>query len=124
MTMCRKEAPMPIEATPGARSDARWLGLDGARVLIAGAGGIGGACALAYAEAGAWVAVVDRDERALDAIGAEFAALGTRHQLIQADLTEHGSGERVVAEAVDELSGLEVMLHAVGINDRRPILEF
>ena len=103
---------------------ADWLGLDGARVLIAGAGGIGGACAVAYARAGASVAVVDRDQRALDALGAELAAAGARHELIQADLTEHGSGERVVAEVVERLGGLDVMLHAVGINDRRPILEF
>ncbi|MFE1646718.1 SDR family NAD(P)-dependent oxidoreductase [Microbacterium sp. P01] len=101
-----------------------WLGLRGARVLIAGAGGIGGACALAYAGAGASVAVVDRDQRALDALGAQFEALGTRHALIPADLTEHGSGPRVVAEAVAQLGGLDVLLHAVGINDRRPILEF
>ena len=32
-----------------AATDADWLGLHGARVLVAGAGGIGGACALAYA---------------------------------------------------------------------------
>ena len=50
--------------------------------------------------------------------------LGARHELIQADLTEHGSGERVVAEVVEQLGGLDVLLHAVGINDRRPILEF
>ncbi len=43
------------------RTSADWLGLGGARVLIAGGGGIGGACALAYAKAGASVAVVDRD---------------------------------------------------------------
>ena len=46
------------------------------------------------------------------------------YELIQADLTEHGSGERVVAEVVERLGGLDVLLHAVGINDRRPILEF
>ena len=103
---------------------ADWLGLDGARVLIAGAGGIGGACAVAYARAGASVAVVDRDQRALDGLGSELAATGARYELIQADLTEHGSGERVVGEVVQRLGGLDVLLHAVGINDRRPILEF
>ena len=103
---------------------AAWLGLEGARVLVAGAGGIGGACALAYAEAGASVAVVDRDQRALDAIGADLDATGARYALHHADLTEHGAGERVVADVVEELGGLDVLLHAVGINDRRPILEF
>lgn len=59
-----------VDTVPATNAD--WLGLGGSRVLIAGAGGIGGACALAYAEAGASVAVVDRDQRALDAIGAEL----------------------------------------------------
>ena len=105
-------------------ANAEWLGLEGSRVLVAGAGGIGGACAVAYAEAGASVAVVDRDQRALDAIGAELDATGARHALIRADLTEHGAGTRVVAEVVEKFGGLDVLLHAVGINDRRPILEF
>jgi len=104
--------------------DADWLGLHGSRVLIAGAGGIGGACALAYAAAGASVAVVDRDRAALDALAVELEAAGAPHVLIEADLTEHGAGERVVARAIEELGGLDIMLHAVGINDRRPILDF
>lgn len=101
-----------------------WLGLTGSRVLVAGAGGIGGACALAYARAGASVAVVDRDQRALDAIGEELAAAGSTFELIRADLTEHGAGEHVVADVIERLGGLDVLLHAVGVNDRRPILEF
>lgn len=115
---------MSTQVTLETRANADWLGLHGARVLVAGGGGIGGACALAYAAAGASVAVVDRDPRVLETIGAELSAAGARYELIQADLTEHGSGERVVADVVDRLGGLDVMLHAVGINDRRPILEF
>ncbi len=98
-----------------------WLGLHGARVLVAGAGGIGGACALAYARAGASVAVVDRDESALDALVRESDGSITP---IVADLTVHGSGTRVVDDAIAALGGLDVLLHAVGINDRRPILDF
>ncbi len=101
-----------------------WLGLHGSRVLIAGAGGIGGACALAYARAGARVAVVDRDAAALDALAAGFAAAGHALHPIEADLTEHGAGAHVVESAITALGGLDVLLHAVGINDRRPILEF
>jgi gluconate 5-dehydrogenase len=108
----------------GETSADTWLGLQGARVLVAGAGGIGGACAVAYLVAGASVLVVDRDQRALDALveNETFAERGGR--TTQADLTEHGAGERVVATAIEQLGGLEVLLHAVGINDRRPILDF
>lgn len=115
---------MSIEATIDTPVQDDWLGLKGARVLIAGAGGIGGACALAYAEAGASVAVVDRDQRALDALAESFGAAGHTLHPLQADLTAHGAGAEVVAEAIERLGGLDVLLHAVGINDRRPILEF
>lgn len=104
--------------------DTDWLGLVGSRVLIAGAGGIGGACALAFARAGASVAVVDRSAAALQSLAAEVDADGVSFELIEADLAEHGAGARVIDEAVARLGGLDVLLHAVGINDRRPILEF
>lgn len=109
---------------PDSLVNADWLGLAGAAVLVAGAGGIGGACALAYGRAGASVAVVDRDQDALDALAGAFAADGLQVHGIAADLTEAGGGERVVAGAVEALGRLDVLLHAVGINDRRPILEF
>jgi len=115
---------MSIGARNEPRTSADWLGLAGSRVLVAGAGGIGAACARAYAGAGASVAVVDRDQRTLDALGEDFAAVGADVALIRADLTAHGAGSAVVAEAVERLGGLDVLLHAVGINDRRPILEF
>lgn len=109
---------------PDSPANADWLGLAGAAVLVAGAGGIGGACALAYGRAGAYVAVVDRDQGALDDLTEAFVANGLEVHSIRADLTEAGAGEAVVARAVDALGGLDVLLHAVGVNDRRPILEF
>lgn len=101
-----------------------WLGLDGARVLVAGAGGIGGACAIAFAGVGARILVVDRSADALGALAADpvFAEAGGDTYL--ADLTVPGAGNAAVATAVDRLGGLDVLLHAVGINDRRPILDF
>lgn len=100
-----------------------WLGLHGARVLVAGAGGIGGACALAYATAGAEVVLVDRDPAALDLVVDDERSQG-RITALPTDLTAHGAGEKAVAETLARLGGLDVLLHAVGINDRRPILEF
>lgn len=97
-----------------------WLGLQGSRVLVAGAGGIGYECAKGYRDAGASVVVVDRDAARLDLLASELPGILT----LQADLAEHGSGERVIAEAIELLGGLDVLLHCVGINDRRPILEF
>ena len=69
---------MSIETTVGSGThrDTAWLGLEGARVLVAGAGGIGGACALAYAEAGASVAVVDRDRASAGRAGGRAGCPG------------------------------------------------
>lgn len=94
-------------------------------MLVAGAGGIGGAAALAYAEVGAAVAVVDRDREALELLdkradGQNLPPIA----LIERDLTRTDAGRDAVADAVAQLGGLDVLLHAIGTNDRRPILEF
>jgi gluconate 5-dehydrogenase len=91
-------------------------------VLVAGAGGIGTECATGYLEAGADVLIVDRDADRLASL-AQHPVLRVAHTL-QADLTESGSGTRVVQAAIDTLGGLDVALHCVGINDRRPVLDF
>ena len=99
-----------------------WPGLDGARVLVLGAGGIGAECVRGYLDAGAVVTVVDRDAARLDALAP--GPDGTRPHTFAADLTEPGSGGAAVEHALDRMGGLDVLLHGVGVNDRRPILEF
>jgi gluconate 5-dehydrogenase len=94
-----------------------WLGLAGRRAIVAGAGGIGATLAGALAEAGAQVAVLDLDKERL----AEVAA-GGMHP-VQADLTSAGSCRDAVAEAEKLLGGLDIFVHAVGMNDRRPVLD-
>ena len=101
-------------------ADTSWLSLDGARVLVAGAGGIGGECVAGYVGAGARVLVTDRDQERLDALAAAHPGVET----LACDLTEPGAGTAVVDQAVSRLGGLDVLLHCVGINDRRPVLEF
>jgi len=95
---------------------AHWLGLTHQRVLVAGAGGIGAACATAFLQAGARVVVADRDAERL-------AELDGRARTITVDLTTTEGCEQAVRAAQTELGGLEVLLHAVGINNRAPILE-
>jgi gluconate 5-dehydrogenase len=98
-----------------------WLGLEGARVLVVGAGGIGVECIKGYVAAGANVIVVDRDAAALAELASDSSL--PIHTL-QADLTESGAGASVVASAIEALGGLDVVLHCIGINNRRPVLEF
>ncbi|WIX98807.1 SDR family oxidoreductase [Amycolatopsis mongoliensis] len=91
-----------------------WLGLHGRKALVAGAGGIGGGVAAALAEAGAEVVVADVDEERL-------AAVGTK--TLRADLATAEGSRECVTRAVELLGGLDVFVHAVGVNDRRPVLE-
>ena len=101
---------------------ADWLGLSGARVLIAGAGGIGSACATGYLEAGAAVVIIDRDAGRLAELASD-PVLSAAHTM-QADLTQPGATAAAVEAAIALLGGLDVALHSVGINDRRPALDF
>jgi gluconate 5-dehydrogenase len=98
-----------------------WLGLTGARVLVVGTGGIGTECAKGYVAAGARVVVVDRDQNRLDALTNDPAFTG---HVLRSDLTQPGAGAEVVRQAIDLLGGLDVLLHCVGVNDRRPVLDF
>ena len=100
-----------------------WLGLHGARVLVVGSGGIGAECAKGYAAAGARVMVADLSAASLATLSAapEFDGALLTHT---ADLTQPGAGAAAVDAAIATLGGLDVVLHCVGINDRRPVLDF
>ncbi|MEU6252565.1 SDR family oxidoreductase [Streptomyces sp. NPDC047043] len=87
----------------------------GSRALVAGAGGIGATAARALAEAGADVVVLDVDKEKLAGLAPGVTGLS-------ADLTSAEACRAAVDEAVQLLGGLEVFVHAVGVNDRRPVL--
>ena len=96
-----------------------WLGLEGRKALLLGAGGLGTACAHGLVEAGASLVVVDADGARLAQLRKELPGACT----IAADLTSAASCERVVDDAERQLGGLDLLVHAVGINDRRAIVE-
>jgi NAD(P)-dependent dehydrogenase (short-subunit alcohol dehydrogenase family) len=93
-----------------------WLGLRGRGALVVGAGGIGAAAAVALTNAGADVVVADVDEARLDAITPQVKTL-------VADLTDAGQARDAVEQAAAILGRLDVFVHAVGVNDRRPVLD-
>jgi gluconate 5-dehydrogenase len=86
-----------------------WLGLEGQRVVVAGgAGSFGSAIASAFRAQGAEVAVVD--------------VQGGDH--IQADLRDPAAAREAMAQAAAQLGGIDVFVHSVGINRRKPIEEY
>lgn len=93
-----------------------WLGLSGQRVLVAGAGGIGSACAEALADVGARVCVADIAPDNL-------ARLDARVERTTADLTTADGCTAVVDGLVERWGGLDVLVHAIGTNHRVPVLD-
>ena len=99
-----------------------WLGLNDRAALVAGAGGIGAAAALALAAQGARVVVTDVDQQRLDALAGQASAAGGEITVLAADLTDAASCRAVVEQAIAILGGLDIFVHAIGANDRRPVL--
>lgn len=101
---------------------ADWLGLQGARVLVAGAGTLGAALVQGFVDVGAEVAVIDVSAERLDELGSATGLAGER--LVAADLSTADTASPAMAAAQSALGGLDVFVHGVGINDRRPIEDY
>jgi gluconate 5-dehydrogenase len=86
-----------------------WLGLEGQRVVVAGgAGSFGAAMVDAFRAEGATVAVIDVREG----------------DHIRADLREPDAARSAIRAAAEQLGGIDVFVHSVGINRRKPIEEY
>ncbi len=93
--------------------------LDGRDVLVTGAGkGIGRACAIRLAKAGAAVTLVSRTLADLEAVAAEIAGCGGNAACVPADVTD----EAQVADAVAGLGGGNpwALVNAAGTNRTGP----
>lgn len=83
--------------------------------LVTGAtSGIGQACAIAFATAGARVACVGRKEDALREVAARIRELDTEALTLQADLSSSAEAERVVSETIKAFGGIDVLVNAAG----------
>src|SRR6201991_1674149 len=93
-------------------SDTRFAGKV---ALVPGApSGIGQACAIAFATAGAKVAGVGRKEKALEEVAERIRALDSESLAIQADLSSAEEAERAINETVKAFGGLDVLVNAAG----------
>lgn len=85
-----------LSTSESAVAEPDWLGLRGQRVLVAGAGGIGAACAASFLDAGATVVAADLSAERL-------SALDPRIHRVEADLTTVEGCEAAV-RACEELT--------------------
>jgi NAD(P)-dependent dehydrogenase (short-subunit alcohol dehydrogenase family) len=91
------------------------LGLKNRSVLITGGSkGIGLACARAFLDEGARVAIVSRDRGNLDKAGAQLGKI----TLIAADLTQAEEAKRMAREAEAALGPIDVLVNSAGAAKR------
>jgi len=89
--------------------------LEGKRALITGAAsGIGAACALRFAQAGAAVAGLDVQQPA-DPAWKEAAELAPRSHFGIADVSDEAQVTEAVAAAREALGGIDILVNAAGI---------
>ena len=99
--------------------------LSGKKALVTGsAGGIGRACALALAEGGADVAVVDLNKARADKTVAAIKALGREAFFVRCDVANKEDVEAMVAAVVERFGCLDIAINNAGmIGAKAPELE-
>jgi NAD(P)-dependent dehydrogenase (short-subunit alcohol dehydrogenase family) len=108
---------------PKASPVGSWLGLEGAGVLVAGVGGIGRAIIEGFVAVGARVTVVDGDRERVQRATAELGLEACGGAGYVADLRDPEACRSVVAQAHATLGRIDAFVHAVGINNRKPVIE-
>jgi len=94
--------------------------LDGRTALVSGAGrGIGRACALALAEAGAEVLLLSRTPKEIDGVASEIISKGGKATAIACDVTDSQAVKKVFAG----LASLDVLVNNAGSNLPEPFVE-
>lgn len=89
--------------------------MDGEVAIITGGGrGIGRAIALAFAEAGADVAILSRTESDLNDVVGEIEGMGRRGLALVGDVRRREALERMVQETVDILGRVDVLVNNAG----------
>ncbi|AXN44803.1 Glucose 1-dehydrogenase [Mycobacterium marinum] len=98
--------------------------LSGKRALITGAStGIGKKVALAYAEAGAQVAVAARHSDALQVVADEIAGVGGKALPIRCDVTQPDQVRGMLDQMTGELGGIDIAVCNAGIVSVQAMLD-
>jgi 2-deoxy-D-gluconate 3-dehydrogenase len=97
--------------------------LDGKVAIVTGAArGLGQAIAAGLAEAGAGVAVIDREDLTVSA--EQIDKLGQECLPINADLSKRESFQGIVAKTMDHFGHVDILVNNAGIIRRAPLADF
>jgi 7-alpha-hydroxysteroid dehydrogenase len=98
--------------------------VDGKVAIVTGGGrGIGAACALALAEAGADVVLAARTESQLDEMAHKVEALGRRAVTVPCDVNDNDATAALADRAIKELGRLDIVVNYAGGSMPRPFLD-
>jgi 3-hydroxybutyrate dehydrogenase len=97
--------------------------LAGKHAIVTGAGrGIGRACALAIARAGANVAIASRSRPDLEQLAAEIEKIGVRVLVTRCDVTDREQVEQMAKATLDAFGTLDVLVNNAGAAKSQPFL--
>ncbi len=92
--------------------------------LVTGAGnGIGRACAIALAEAGAHVVVVDINSATAEQAAASVMGFQRRSMALTADVGDVGEIDRIVRETMAEFGRIDIAVNNAGVTRRADIMD-
>ncbi len=92
------------------------MNLEGkAAVVTGGASGIGRACALAMARAGADVVIADINEPRMEAAVDEIRGLGRRSIGLRCDVSRDGELERLAEQAITAMGHVDLLMNNAGV---------
>jgi 7-alpha-hydroxysteroid dehydrogenase len=98
--------------------------VDGRAAIVTGAGrGIGAACALALAEAGADVVLASRTVEQLEAVAKEIDGLGRRAVVAPMDVNDNDSVTSLVERSMDTFGRVDIVINNAGGTMPRPMLD-
>jgi len=98
--------------------------LEGKVAAITGGGsGIGAAIALLFAQEGADVALLDRNEQHAAAVADEASAFGGRTAALAVDVTDGEAMRRLMDDVAARFGGIDILVSAAGVLDETPLLE-
>ncbi|HEX2381384.1 MAG TPA: SDR family oxidoreductase, partial [Acidimicrobiales bacterium] len=98
--------------------------IDGRAAIVTGGGrGIGAACALALAEAGADVVLASRTEEQLQSVAKEIDALGRRAVAVPTDVNDNDAVAALVDHCVQAFGRVDIVVNNAGGTMPRPFLD-
>ncbi|MCX6013688.1 MAG: SDR family NAD(P)-dependent oxidoreductase [Chloroflexi bacterium] len=98
--------------------------LKGKIAIITGSSrGIGKAIALAYAEAGADIAICSRTQEDLEPVAAEIRALGRHVLAVTCNVAVKADVDNMVNKTIEEFGTIDILVNNAGMNIMVPLLD-